>query len=56
MSKKQPKTMKSFLIPEDLSQWIMAYAKEQNTTMTQLIIDHFTELRKKAESGHVEQV
>jgi hypothetical protein len=53
---KEPKTMKSFLLPEGLADWIMAYAKSRNTTMTRLIVDHFTELKKKFESGHVDQI
>jgi len=56
MGKGQPKTMKSFLLPEDLAEWVKNYAKAQNTTMTQLIVDYFTELRKKAETNYVEQV
>lgn len=56
MSTKPPKVLKSFLMPEDLAEWIKEYAKAHNTTMTQLIINYFTELREKAKSGYVEQV
>jgi hypothetical protein len=32
--------------PDDLLDWAKDYAKLKNTTVTQLVIDHFTELRE----------
>jgi hypothetical protein len=42
-------------VPADLDKWAKKYAKEHNTTVTQLIVDHFTDLQKKEEEAHVEQ-
>lgn len=46
---------KNFRFPEELVTWVAAYAKSQNTTMTRLIIDYFTDLRKRVEGAHVDQ-
>lgn len=55
MSRKNPKKLKSFLLPVELSEWIMEYARANNTTMTQIIIDYLMELRRKSD-GYVDQV
>ena len=38
---------KNFRIPSDLAEWAEKYAKSQNTNLTQLIVDHWTELRNQ---------
>lgn len=43
-------------IPEELMEWVKSYAKEKNTTVTRLVVDHFTELRARYESTHVDQI
>ncbi len=43
-------------IPADLLVWVKKYAKEKNTNVTRLIIDHFTELRARSEEAHVDQI
>lgn len=43
-------------IPPDLDAWITAYAKRNNTTMTELIIRHFLEIKQKEEGDRVPQV
>ncbi len=47
---------KNFVFPADLVLWVEKYAKDNNTTMTRIILDHLTSLRQRAEDGHVEQV
>ena len=42
-------------IPLELDKWAKAYVAEHNTTVTQIILDHFTDLRKRAEEERVEQ-
>lgn len=32
---------------EDLAEWAFSYAERHNTSVTQLIIDHFMELQRK---------
>lgn len=54
--KSDKKTLKSFLLPADLADWVKSYTKAHNTTMTRLIIDHLMELKRKSESDYVEQV
>jgi hypothetical protein len=54
-----PKTKgkrKNFVFPEELVKWAEQYAAANNTTMTRIILDHLTQLRQRAESGHVEQI
>ena len=46
---------KNFRLPLVLSEWVEKYAKDRNTTVTQLIIDHFTDLRRRTESSEVDQ-
>jgi hypothetical protein len=36
---------KNFRFPADLVKWVENYAASKNTSMTQLIVDHFTALR-----------
>lgn len=48
--------MTNFRLPADLLEWVKAFAKEKNTTVTRLIVDHFTELRARNEEGHVDQI
>lgn len=47
---------KNFVFPADLTEWAEKYAKDNNTTLTRIILDHLTSLRRQVESGHVEQV
>lgn len=56
MAKKKAKVRKNFHFPAELAAWAETYARDHNTTMTQLILDHFTELRKNAETAHAEQI
>jgi hypothetical protein len=42
-------------LPIDLDNWVKKYAKDTNTTVTQVVIQCFTDLRKKHEDGHVDQ-
>ena len=42
-------------LPVELSAWMKTYAQEHHTTVTKIIIEHFTELKKTAEEGHVTQ-
>jgi hypothetical protein len=42
-------------IPLELDVWAKTYARGRNTTVTQLIVDYFTGLRKHAEEEHVDQ-
>lgn len=50
------KARKNFLMPRDLADWVEKYASDHNTTMTRLIVDYFTNLRRETENGHAEQV
>lgn len=47
---------KNFVFPAELAAWADKYAKDNKTTMTRIIIDHFWSLHKQAEEGYVEQV
>lgn len=42
-------------VPEDMDNWVKQYAEAKNTTVTQLILNYFTDLRKQLEESHVEQ-
>lgn len=53
---KAPKVRKNFVFPADLTKWAEKYAKDNNTTLTRIILDHLTSLRRQVEIGHVEQV
>lgn len=50
------KVRKNFLLPEELSAWLEEYTKQNNVTMTQLIVDHLTNLKKQTEGGNVAQI
>ena len=41
------KKRKNFRIPSDLAAWAEEYAASKNTSVTQLVIDHWTELREQ---------
>lgn len=43
-------------LPSDLLVWVKDYAKGKNTTITQIIIDHLTDLRSRHEGTHVDQI
>jgi len=43
-------------LPLDLLTWVKDYARNKNTTVTQIIIDHFTDLRARHEGTHVDQI
>lgn len=53
---KKNRVRKNFVFPADLVAWAEKYARDNNTTMTRIILDHLTILRRQAETGHVEQV
>lgn len=42
-------------IPNDLDAWAKKFAKDNNTSVTQIVIAYLTDLRRKQEEGHVEQ-
>ncbi len=42
-------------IRPDLDTWVRQYAEEKHTTVSQIVIDYFTELRKRIENERVEQ-
>jgi hypothetical protein len=50
------KVRKNFLLPEELAEWVMEYAKANNTTMTKLIVDYLADLKKQNDGNHVEQI
>lgn len=56
MAKKKSKVRKNFLFPADLANWVAQYAKDKNTSVTKLIIDHLTNLRRQEERGYAEQI
>lgn len=56
MSKPKGKVLKSFRFPPELADWAAQYAKDNNTSVTQLLIDYLTNLRKHVESGYADQV
>lgn len=43
-------------LPADLHRFICRHAKATNTTVTQLIIDYFTELKRRDASERVQQI
>ena len=47
---------KNFVFPADLVEWVEKYAAANNTTVTRLLLDHLTNLRRQVEANHVEQV
>lgn len=53
---KNNKVRKNFIFPSDLADWAAQYAKEKNTSMTQLIVDYLTDLKKREESEYATQV
>lgn len=42
-------------VPLELDEFIKGYAQKKNTTVTQIVIDHFTELKEQEINGHVPQ-
>jgi len=48
--KTSKRVRKNFRLPPDLATWIDAFARRKNTNMTQIIIDYFTDLRKRNEA------
>lgn len=46
----------NFRVPKDVDEWAKKYAFENNTTVTQVVLDYFTEMMKKSQTEHVEQV
>lgn len=56
MAQKKTKVRKNFVFPADIVRWAEKYAKDNNTTMTRLILDHLTTLRRQMETEHVEQI
>lgn len=49
-SQKPERVRKNFRLPADLVAWVEIFAKRKNTNMTQLIIDHLTDLRERNEA------
>ena len=43
-------------IDEELKEWAKDYARRHHTTLTQLIADHFVDLRNKEAGDGVEQI
>lgn len=56
MAKKATRVRKNFLFPADLAAWVERYAQGKNTTVTQIIVDHLTGLRKQEETGYADQI
>lgn len=56
LSTSKTKVRKNFVFPIDLAEWAERYAHTNNTTMTRIVIDHFTNLRRQMEALNVEQV
>lgn len=56
MGAKVKKVRKNFLIPVELADWLDSYTKTNNVTMTQIIVDHLTSLKKQLEGGNVSQI
>ena len=54
--KKKAVKLTALRLPIDLLGWVKDYAKSKNTTVTRIIIDHFTELRARHEDTHVDQI
>jgi uncharacterized protein (DUF1778 family) len=54
-SRDESKTRLNIRWSNDLADWVSRYAQEQHTTITQLIVDYFTDLRKRVETGNVPQ-
>lgn len=50
------KTRLNIRLPVEIDVWAKTYAREHHTTVTRLIVDYLTELKKRTESGYVEQV
>lgn len=49
------KTRLNLRLPADLDTWAKKFASDNNTTITQIVIQHLTDLRRKYEEGHVDQ-
>jgi hypothetical protein len=49
-STKAKKKRKNFRLPLGLTLWAERYAKRKNTNLTQLIVNHLTELREGEKS------
>lgn len=47
MSTRTKKTRLNVRIPSDLLKWIKKYAKDRNTTVTQLVVLHFMNTKSK---------
>lgn len=53
---KRDRVRKNFVFPSEIADWAQKYARDHNTSMTQLIVDYFTTLKKQAESGYADQI
>lgn len=51
---KDGKSRLNLRLPPDLLRWVKQHCEKNNTNVTQIVVAHFTELKKKAE-GYVEQ-
>jgi hypothetical protein len=49
------KVKRTLRLRAELDKWMRDYAKDQHTTVSQLVIDYFTDLRKRIENERVEQ-
>lgn len=59
MAEKRKRTIRkqtALRLPAELLAWAKAFAKSNNTTLTSLIVAHFTELRARHEDAHVDQI
>ena len=52
----QGKARLNLLLDEKLKRWAVRYAKRKNTSLTQLITDHFVILRDKEKGIDVQQI
>jgi hypothetical protein len=56
MAEQKTRVRKNFVFPIGIIEWAEKYARDNNTTLTRIILDHLTQLRNQAESGHVDQI
>lgn len=49
------KTRKNLRLPSDLDTWVTQYARDNHTSVTQILVDYLISLRASVEDGRVEQ-
>lgn len=50
------KIRKNFVFPADITKWAEDYTAKNNTTLTRILLDHLTNLKKQVENNDIEQV